>query len=446
MRLIDRMKRFSELSDEMFLLLTSIMRWIGSLDFPGAEEDLEKYRTVLKLLSELDRANSKYQSIAQEMELRSTSDAKPILRSHSVAHQSDRSSNEIIGGIGGISGNGRVDTPQRNEEKSPPPSGNGRAGANHTVPDGAGAVDPTYNAAPASSVLCRSCGNPIPEKAMFCPYCGSKKVVEGPCPTMSKVEFSAIAPKVMTKGDYTMIDIIMYDEDHRGVVDEQIKTSDDPVQEARSGVYKAAEGAEVRIVLSSPDVEIEDNTETGIWQGGHLDFSFAVFLPTEYKKRQIFFTAAVYINDVIATKLKFIVKTLSFLNRKIAVTREDVLSAFVSYASQDRKRVAAIVQGMKKARPDMDVFFDIDSLRSGEDWEAALQREIEERDVLFLCWSHFARDSKWVDAEWRYALRQKGADCIEPVPIEPPDQCPPPRELLHKHFNDKLLYIIDSKS
>ena len=92
----------------------------------------------------------------------------------------------------------------------------------------------------------------------------------------------------------------------------------------------------------------------------------------------------------------------------------------------------------------LDVFFDVDSLRSGDDWELALHEEIKRRDVLFLCWSHFARESKWVDAEWRYALEQKGADCIEPVPIESPDICPPPAELSFKHFNDKLLYIIDS--
>ena len=88
------------------------------------------------------------------------------------------------------------------------------------------------------------------------------------------------------------------------------------------------------------------------------------------------------------------------------MTREDVLSAFISYASQDRNRVAMIIQGMKKARPDMDIFFDVDSLRSGDDWKKALWREIDKRDVLFLCWSKYARDSKWVDAEWRYALKK----------------------------------------
>lgn len=93
---------------------------------------------------------------------------------------------------------------------------------------------------------------------------------------------------------------------------------------------------------------------------------------------------------------------------------------------------------------DMDIFFDVDSLRNGDDWEKALWHEIDRRDILFLCWSRYARASKWVDAEWRYALKQKGADYIEPVPIDPPGSCPPPDELSRKHFNDKLLYIINS--
>ena len=62
---------------------------------------------------------------------------------------------------------------------------------------------------------------------------------------------------------------------------------------------------------------------------------------------------------MIATKLKFVVSCSSVREQKIQITREDVLTAFISYASQDRSRVVTIIQGMKKARPDMDIFFDM---------------------------------------------------------------------------------------
>ena len=291
---------------------------------------------------------------------------------------------------------------------------------------------------------CRVCDSIVFSGANYCPYCGSAIFIDQPSVKIHKVQFSAVAPKVLIRGEYSIINIIMYEESCRHIVDELIKTMDEPVFETRTGVLKVTEGAEVKIILNSPDLPIEDNTETGIWQGEYLEFSFSPQIPTDYKKRQILFTAFVYINDVIASRLKFIVKCSSLLEQKIQVSRSDVLSAFVSYASQDRNRVAAIIQGMKKARPDLDVFFDVDSLRSGDDWEQTLHDEIERRDVLFLCWSHFARESKWVNKEWRYAFEKKGIESIEPVPIEPPDICPPPEELRKKHFNDKLLYIINS--
>lgn len=292
--------------------------------------------------------------------------------------------------------------------------------------------------------MCRICGTVFNQMTNYCPECGTKNVIEKPVVSLDKVQFSAIAPKTFVKGDYSVIEIIMYEEAFRHVVQEAIINADDPVKETKSGIMAAERDARITVMLSSPDIDIEDNTEIQTWKGGYLNFSFAVETPEQYKKKKILFVASVYINDIIATRLKFVAKCKTLVEQKIEVTREDVLSAFISYASQDRNRVAMIIQGMKKARPDMDIFFDVDSLRSGDDWEKALYREIDQRDVLYLCWSHYAKESKWVDAEWRFALDRKGVDCIEPIPIEPPSLCPPPHELQKKHFNDKLLYIINS--
>ena len=294
--------------------------------------------------------------------------------------------------------------------------------------------------------MCRICGKVFNQVTNYCPECGTKVIIEKPAVTLDKVQFSAVAPKTFVKGDYSVIEILMYEEAFRHVVQEAIDNADDPVKETKSGFLTAEREAKITVTISSPDFEIEDNTESQIWKCGYLSFCFAVEVPEQYKKRQILFVASIYINDIIATRLKFVAKCKSLIEQKIEVTREDVLSAFVSYASQDRNRVAMIIQGMKKARPDMDIFFDVDSLRSGDDWEKALWREIDKRDVLFLCWSKYARDSKWVDAEWRYAFKNKGPDSIEPVPIDPPGSCPPPDELSRKHFNDKLLCIINSQT
>ena len=236
-----------------------------------------------------------------------------------------------------------------------------------------------------------------------------------------------------------MIDISVYEESYRNIVEKIISNADNDVKEVIASSQDVADNTMIRIVLSSPDIQVTDCDETQKWQGKYLTYSFPVEIPTNYAKKQVLFVASVYFNDLIATKLKFIVNCFSTKEQKLQLTREDVLTAFISYASQDRSRVATIIQGMKKARPDMDIFFDVESLRSGEDWESALRREIENRDVLFLCWSHFAKKSQWVETEWRYALTTKGLDSIEPIPLVSPADCPPPDELKSKHFNDKAL-------
>ena len=89
----------------------------------------------------------------------------------------------------------------------------------------------------------------------------------------------------------------------------------------------------------------------------------------------------------------------------------------------------------------MDLFFDVETLRSGDKWEECLGKAIDDSDILFLCWSKNASDSKWVEYEWNYALNKKGIEAIEPIPLDDPRSCPPPSKLSSMHFNDTLIYV-----
>ena len=321
--------------------------------------------------------------------------------------------------------------------EAPPVTNAAREHYLENLPQGEGSVFPLVGGCiPDYS----GCGNPFADRFSQHPY--HVTPVKPNMPEriyVSRVQFSALVPKRFIKGEYSMIDITVYEDEFRQVVDRAIAESDTEVKEVSASPRDVAQNTDIRIVLFSPDIELEDCDETQTWRGGYLKYNFPVNVPNTYAKRQALFTATVYFNDVIATKLKFIVNCSTAIEQKLELIREDVLSAFVSYASQDRRDVATIIQGMKKARPDMNVFFDVESLRSGEDWESALRREIERRDILYLCWSHHARASKWVEHEWRYALENKGLDAIEPIPLVSPAECPPPEELKSKHFNDTAL-------
>jgi hypothetical protein len=69
---------------------------------------------------------------------------------------------------------------------------------------------------------------------------------------------------------------------------------------------------------------------------------------------------------------------------------------------------------------------------------------IPEADVFYLFWCRHAKSSSWVEKEWRCALNKRGLDFIDPVPLESPEDAPPPLELAAKHFNDPLLAFLRS--
>lgn len=261
-------------------------------------------------------------------------------------------------------------------------------------------------------------------------------------PRADSVQFSAVFQEKAEKGKYLPINIIMYEDEYRFVVDRIKESINYGSKEVFGGFHDVGRNSRVKVVLSSFDLQIGEQTEERVWNGKYLNFEFAVMFPDDYNKKQALLTATVYIDAVILTKLNLIIDYEEGAKPDVSMTRYDVKSVFVSYASEDREAVSERILGMQKVREDLDIFFDIENLKSGQIWEEKLKSEIENRDILYLCWSKNAKKSEWVDKEWRYALEKKGEDYIDPLPIDPPEECPPPPELNKKHFNDKMLYII----
>ena len=137
--------------------------------------------------------------------------------------------------------------------------------------------------------------------------------------------------------------------------------------------------------------------------------------------------------------------TLHLQNKQTAninTNNQRFTSAFISYASQDREKVLARIQGMMKAAPDLEIFMDIKDIKSGEFWKERLKDFIRDSDVFYLFWSSHAKNSYWVNREIKCAIRclkNKGESFISPIPLESPDISPPPDELKDLHFNDPIL-------
>lgn len=254
---------------------------------------------------------------------------------------------------------------------------------------------------------------------------------------IQEVQFSAVTPRNFIDGEHAIINLIIYQEEFYEILDEIIENGQSEFKKNHGGFFQIRKKTKVGLRLFSKEISYEEKYER-IWNGGFINFTFDVLIPENNKLRTISFGAEVYLNDVPAANLFFVVECV--LNTEPPkIIRRDILSAFVSYARENQKEVLRIIQGIKKARPDMDIFFDQETLHSGENWSTTLCREIENRDLFYLFWSVAAKNSEWVEKEWRYALEKKGIDSIEPVPLEPPTKCSPPIELSSKHFDDKWL-------
>lgn len=109
-------------------------------------------------------------------------------------------------------------------------------------------------------------------------------------------------------------------------------------------------------------------------------------------------------------------------------------SAFASYSRPDRVDVLGRLRSLRSATG-IDVFIDCLSMNPSEQWKIKVRREIMRRDTFFLFWSRSAKNSKWVDWEWRQALATKGLLGIQAHPLDSTVEAPPPLELEALRFD-----------
>ncbi len=218
------------------------------------------------------------------------------------------------------------------------------------------------------------------------------------------------------------------------------------------GPVKLARGTEVGVTLEIPGLVVQPESNVLSWEGEIANASFIVSVPAgaglcTYYGEVRFDVAGLalarlsFALTVATPRLHELLRDLFWLGSAKLVWSEIKTrrprKGFASYARQDTLGVMARVDGLEAAAPDLEVFVDVEQLRNGEHWEQRLREEVLSRDVLYLFWSRAARESVWVDREWRWAYEAHGIDSICPVALEPPSEAPPPPELATLHFGSR---------
>jgi hypothetical protein len=259
----------------------------------------------------------------------------------------------------------------------------------------------------------------------------------------SEVFFSVISPKTVAPESSFLIDIWAHLEDQRNEVINRSKDGsiDDNVLIKTKGPTTISKGSNLVIHLNLPDVIIENSDQHLLWKGNISSANFLIKVPKDVLKGVKIGTVKIYAEGLLILNFFFEINIAEKMTSKepIYIDLHRISKAFVSYASPDREKVLSRIQGIQKIAPYLEFKMDIKDIKSGQKWKESIRKFIETSDIFYLFWSKNAKDSPWVEKEWKCALKLKGIDFIDPIPLESPEDVPPPIELAEKHFNDWTL-------
>lgn len=271
---------------------------------------------------------------------------------------------------------------------------------------------------------------------------------EVPGGLVDRVHFSITAKPFMLPGSsYDLTIWAHLGSQRKEVIERAInEASQEGIKVVKSkGPKKVYRGTTLTVRVKLKDLKVIPLMDTILWDGEIGNATFVVTVPENAVSGSRIGAAYIYIEGIQIATIAFTVEIGVQKSPLIKLHTEQkrIHSAFASYASVDRDKVLARIQGIQKAAPYLDIFLDVLKLRSGENWMEQLRHEILSRDIMYLFWSQAASRSKWVEWEWRCALREKGIDFVDPVPLVSPDIVPPPEELSKLHFNDWMLAFMN---
>ena len=286
---------------------------------------------------------------------------------------------------------------------------------------------------------------PPPAPCEPCPALGGRLPSPSSPVGHDRVSFSVFAPGVIRAAQQFILDLWAHLPTQTDEVNSIAREFGRDRRLGAKAQVAVARNSTLSVVLDLPSLRIKDPSDTIFWDGEPASASFIVEVPAEAAIGAHAGRVIISASGIPVAKVSFCLSIESVGTRgeealrALPTIRHEPRSAFASYSSQDRKEVLGRVQGMAKICQDLDVFVDVLSLRSGQDWERQMRQQIPARDVFFLFWSLNASRSKEVDKEWRIALEMRGLDYIDPIPLTDPRISPPPKELARLHFND--LYV-----
>jgi len=255
------------------------------------------------------------------------------------------------------------------------------------------------------------------------------------------LECSVFTGKSLPKDEWFALSVWLHVPAERTQVRELLKELNRDSLAGRTTGLHSAKGSRVSISFQPQHLQLKPHpnqpansvVKSFVWQGDPVNMDIIVKYPKLDGQDHIFETANILVEGL---KVGEVVIELDFHpgRGEASSTFRRIESAFASYSRQDATEVIARLQAIEKMVPGIRLFWDVESLRSGNKWEERLAEEVVNKDIFYLFWSENAAKSKWVNWEWSCAYHKRGIDYIDPFPL---DQTKAPQELKSLQFADR---------
>ena len=201
---------------------------------------------------------------------------------------------------------------------------------------------------------------------------------------INKADFSVVAPEKVKPGSSGLVDVLMYTKGQRAIVQRVIGQSKEKATEAARSAASVSvrQGSEVTVVISSEDAVISENSETLVWNGDALDFSFRFSVPEDYKKKQLDFSCRILFDGIHISRLYFSVPINAAKSAPIRFVRKDSKRAFVSYSHKDKQRVVDQLTAIQSVAPKLRFWMDSQSMSAGDRWRPAIKAAIKAGETV----------------------------------------------------------------
>jgi hypothetical protein len=242
-----------------------------------------------------------------------------------------------------------------------------------------------------------------------------------PVPAIVPVRFGASAPTAAAPGSRVVAQFVAYPE---GGSEAAAALLRDGLTDARvvSGAFgeDLAIGTRVEVALSGAGLTIEGeprDLQSFAWSGRTRLLQFEVDVAADAMSTVLRYDVSV--DGIVLAKMRLPLEVTENARPDIRHSAEGAFAtkAFASYSSKDRLRVLDRVAAIRIAAK-VDVFLDCHDLHPGEAWERSLARAIDDCDTFLLFWSDAAAESRWVQWEWKRALKKPGLGSMQFHPLE----------------------------